>query len=168
MWPHGARSVSHWDYRWSCQKRSPWKKKSSFKMQWSLWFKNGNWKVFRSLLLSILRFRVKRTKRRRMLNPVDVFICLSAQPRTSTHLRPPYRPEKLISVQPLTTPTNNWPLTDNWRRLSFTTRLPWRSWEENEQLKICFGTSSCFVAKIKNYQCWKSRQFNRLIRAQVA
>lgn len=84
-------------------------KKSSFKMQWSLWFKNGNWKVFRSLLLSILRFRVKRTKRRRMLNPVDVFICLSAQPRTSTHLRPPYRPEKLISVQPLTTPTNNWP-----------------------------------------------------------
>lgn len=109
MWPHGARSVSHWDYRWSCQKRSPWKKKSSFKMQWSLWFKNGNWKVFRSLLLSILRFRVKRTKRRRMLNPVDVFICLSAQPRTSTHLRPPYRPEKLISVQPLTTPTNNWP-----------------------------------------------------------
>lgn len=109
MWPHGARSVSHWDYHWSCQKRSPWKKKSSFKMQWSLWFKNGNWKVFRSLLLSILRFRVKRTKRRRMLNPVDVFICLSAQPRTSTHLRPPYRPEKLISVQPLTTPTNNWP-----------------------------------------------------------
>ena len=109
MWPHGARSVSHWDYRWSCQKRSPWKKKSSFKMQWSLWFKNGNWKVFRSLLLSILRFRVKRTKRRRMLNSVDVFICLSAQPRTSTHLRPPYRPEKLISVQPLTTPTNNWP-----------------------------------------------------------
>lgn len=109
MWPHGARSVSHWDYRWSCQKRSPWKKKTSFKMQWSLWFKNGNWKVFRSLLLSILRFRVKRTKRRRMLNPVDVFICLSAQPRTSTHLRPPYRPEKLISVQPLTTPTNNWP-----------------------------------------------------------
>lgn len=112
MWPHGARSVSHWDYRWSCQKRSPWKKKSSFKMQWSLWFKNGNWKVFRSLLLSILRFRVKRTKRRRMLNPVDVFICLSAQPWTSTHLRnnrPPYRPEKLISAQPLTTPTNNWP-----------------------------------------------------------
>lgn len=112
MWPHGDRSVSHWHYRWSCQKRSPWKKKSSFKMQWSLWFKNGNWKVFRSLLLSILRFRVKRTKRRRMLNPVDVFICLSAQPRTSTHLRnnrPPYRPEKLISVQPLTTPTNNWP-----------------------------------------------------------
>lgn len=85
------------------------RKKSSFKMQWSLWFKNGNWKVLRSLLLSILRFRVKRTKRRRMLNPVDVFICLSAQPRTSTHLRPPYRPEKLISVQPLTTPTNNWP-----------------------------------------------------------
>lgn len=109
MWPHGARSVSHWDYRWSCQKRSPWKKKSSFKMQWSLWFKNGNWKVFRSLLLSILRFRVNRTKRTRMLNPVDVFICLSAQPRTSTLLRPPYRPEKLISVQPLTTPTNNWP-----------------------------------------------------------
>lgn len=112
MWPHGDRSVSHWDYRWSCQKRSPWKKKSSFKMQWSLWFKNGNWKVFRSLLLSILRFRVKRTKRRRILNPVDVFICLNAQPRTSTHLRnnrPPYRPEKLISVQPLTTPTNNWP-----------------------------------------------------------
>lgn len=71
-------------------------------------------KVFRSLLLSILRFRVNRTTRTRKLNPVDVFICLGAQPRISTHLRnnrPPYRPEKLISAQPPTTPPID--LTDN-------------------------------------------------------
>lgn len=88
------------------------RKKVVFRCNEAYGLKNGNWKVFRSLLLSILRFRVNRTKRTRMLNPVDVFICLSAQPRTSTHLRnnrPPYRPEKLISAQPLTTPTNNWP-----------------------------------------------------------
>lgn len=102
MWPHGARSVWHWDYCWSCLKRSRWKKKNYFLDAMKQMVKKRE-KVFRSPLLSILRFRVNRTTRTRMLNAANVFTCLSAQPRISTHFRnnrPAYRPEKLISAQP--------------------------------------------------------------------